>query len=247
MEQNNKMVSWEMQDDIGILSISNGKENYIETPDFIDINKLKEWVYNSNAKGIIIRGVGRNFSAGADIEKLKELTKDSVVLADKMDRGKEILNFIEDLNVPVISAINGVCFGGGLEIALASHIRIASNRALFAFPETNHGLIPGLGGTYRLTQLVGKKVYEIILNADMINAEKAKQLGIINYISESKDAFELAKEKMESMISDRPLELIQSAMKSIRNSNIMSRKEALKEETELFCKLAVNVNFHQQD
>ena len=209
MEQS-KIISWERQGEIGVLSISNGKENYLLSPDFVDLGSLKKWTSEQDLKGIIIRGIGRNFSAGADIEQLKKLAEDEKLLADKMNQGKDILNFIEDLEIPVISAINGVCFGGGLEIVLASHIRVCSNRALFAFPELNHGLIPGLGGSYRLLQLVGKKVYDIILNADLINSDKAKELGIVNYVSDQKDSFELAKEKMESMVSDRSVDVVKS-------------------------------------
>ena len=246
MEEPN-IVSWERQGDVGILSISNGKKNYLNQPDFIDFDQLKKWSKEENLKGIIIRGIGRNFSAGANIEDLQELAKDQNILSDKMNKGKEILDFIEDLNIPVIAAINGVCFGGGLEIALACHIRVASERALFAFPETNHGLIPGLGGTYRLTQLVGKGAYEIILNADMINAEEAKKIGLVNHISELKDSFELASEKLQNMIKDRSVELVNSVIQAINNARKMNREDALKAETELFCKLAVNVKFHQQD
>ena len=246
MEESN-IVSWERQGDIGILSISNGKKNYLDQPDFIDLDQLKKWSKEENLKGIIIRGIGRNFSAGANIENLQELAKDQNLLYGKMSKGKEILDFIDDLNIPVIAAINGVCFGGGLEIALACHIRVASERALFAFPETNHGLIPGLGGTYRLTQLVGKGAYEIILNADMMNAEEAKKIGLVNHISELKDSFELASEKLQNMIKDRSVELIRAVMQSINNAKKMNREDALKTETELFCKLAVNVKFHQQD
>ena len=246
MEESN-IVSWERHGDVGILSISNGKKNYLNQPDFIDFDRLKKWSEEEGLKGIIIRGIGRNFSAGANIENLQELAKDQNLLSDKMNNGKKILDFIEDLNIPVIAAINGVCFGGGLEIALACHIRVASERALFAFPETNHGLIPGLGGTYRLTQLVGKSAYEIILNADMINAVEAKKIGLVNHVSELKDSFELASEKLQNMVKDRSINVIHSVMQSINNSKNMSRKEALKVETELFCKLAVNVKFHQQD
>ena len=245
MKQSN-IVSWERNGDVGILSISNGKKNYLNQPDFIDFDSLKKWTKEEGLKGIIIRGIGRNFSAGANIENLQELAKDQNLLSDKMNNGKKILDFIEDLKIPVIAAINGVCFGGGLEIALACHIRVASERALFAFPETNHGLIPGLGGTYRLTQLVGKSAYEIILNADMINAVEAKKIGLVNHVSELKDSFELASEKLQNMVNDRSIDVIHSVMQAINNAKKMNREEALKAETELFCKLAVNVKFHQQ-
>ncbi|MDA3953901.1 MAG: enoyl-CoA hydratase/isomerase family protein [Bacteroidales bacterium] len=242
-----KIVSWERLEDIGILSISNDKKNYLDQPDFIDLEELRKWTYEKDLKGIIIRGIGRNFSAGANIENLRELANDQNVLYDKMNIGKKILDFIEDLNIPVIAAINGACFGGGLEIALACHMRIASENALFAFPEANHGLIPGLGGTYRLTQLLGKKSFHIILNADLINTNEALKIGLVDYISETKDAIDLAKEKLESMISDRSVEVIQSAMQAINNVNKLTKDEALKAETELFCKLAVNVKHHRED
>ncbi|HRW63414.1 MAG TPA: enoyl-CoA hydratase/isomerase family protein [Bacteroidales bacterium] len=238
------IVSWERSGEIGVLTLSNGKENYLFTPDFVDFIKLKQWTSESDLKGIIIRGLGRNFSAGADLNQLKELSKDIKYLEGKINKGKEILDFIEDLGVPVIAAINGVCFGGGLEIALACHMRIASEKALFAFPETNHGLIPGLGGTFRLTQLIGKKALDIILNADMVNASYAFELGLVNYIHESKDSFEWAKGKLLSMVSDRPKEVVNYTMQAIRNAGRLSRVEALKIETELFCRLAIKMQSH---
>lgn len=240
MEQSNITI-WERQGELGILSISNGKENYLNNPDFVSLDKLKQWTSEKGLKGIIIRGIGRNFSAGADIEKLAELAKDQVLLQNKMTEGKKILDFIEDLNIPVIAAINGVCFGGGLEIALACHIRIASKKALFAFPETNHGFIPGLGGSFRIIQLLGNKAKEILLNGDMMNAERAYEIGIVDHISEQKDSIEFALEKLKSLTSDRTIELIHSAMQAIHNATLLEKDEALKIETELFCKLAVNV------
>ncbi len=240
MEKSN-IVNWKRKGEIGVLSISNGKENYLNTPDFLNLDDLKKWTSENKLKGIIITGVGRNFSAGADMEILSQLAKDKHNLNKRMSEGIAILDFMEDLDIPVIAAINGICFGGGLEIALAAHMRLCSSKALFAFPEINHQIIPGLGGIYRLTQLVKKGTYEILLNGDMINAEKAKEIGLIDYISNEKDALHLAIEKLENMIKDRSTEVIHSVMKAVRNSKKLNKNEALKSETELFCKLAVNV------
>jgi len=244
MEQSN-IVIWERQGELGICSISNGKENYLNNPDFVSLNKLKKWTSEKGLKGIIIRGAGRNFSAGADIDKLIELAKDQDLLQNKMTEGKKILDYIENLNIPVIAAINGVCFGGGLEIALACHMRIASKTALFAFPEINHGFIPGLGGSYRLVHLLGNKAKEVLLNGDMLNSERAEEIGLADHISEDKDSFEFALEKLKSLTLDRSIELIHSAMQAIRNATILEKDKALKIETELFCKLAVNVKKDQ--
>ena len=92
MEQSNIAI-WERQGELGILSISNGRENYLNNPDFVSLDKLKEWTSEKGLKGILIRGIGRNFSAGADIEKLVELAKDQDLLQDKMTEGKKILSF----------------------------------------------------------------------------------------------------------------------------------------------------------
>ncbi len=242
-----KITFWERKGDIGILSISNDKENYLDEPDFVEIDKLKQWAGEDGLKGIIIRGVGRNFSAGANLEYLNKLAENRNNLENKIIAGKEILNFIEDLEIPVIAAINGVCFGGGLEIALACHMRVAGKSAIFAFPEVNHGLIPGLGGVYRLSNLIGKNAYDIILNGDMLNAKNAKTFGLVNYVSDSKDSFLLAENKLTSMTSDRSIELINYAMRAINNALRLDRDEALNKETELFCELAVKVNSRQQN
>lgn len=240
--QTSNIVRWERQKEIGILSISNGKENYLDVPDFIDIDNLKRWTSEDGLKGIIITGIGRNFSAGADLDKLKELATNLPALGKRLNKGKQILDFIENLNIPVVAAINGLCFGGGLEIALASHIRIASERALFAFPEINHGLIPGLGGTFRLTKMLGKNALELVLSGDMINSHHARELGLVNYIANSKNSLQFASDFLNRLVTDRPIEVIHSIMQAIRNSEKMERSEALNAETELFCKLAVNVN-----
>lgn len=235
------IIKWDREGDIGFLSISNGKENYLDTPDFISLDQLKKWTSEDGLKGVIIHGVGRNFSAGANTKKLAELSLNKDLLSQKMNEGKKILDVIENLNIPVIAAINGVCFGGGLEIALAAHMRVASPKALFAFPEINHGIIPGLGGIYRLSELVHKGSYEVLLNGDMLNAEKAKKIGLVDYVSEEKNALALAKEKLDNMTKDRSIEVIESVMQTIKNSKSLGKEEALKIETELFCKLAVNV------
>lgn len=240
MDKHN-FVQWKREGDIGIFSLSNGKENYLETPDFIQMEKFEEWIEEPGLKGIIIRGVGRNFSAGANLEKLNEQAKNHPLLSERISQGKKLLNVIENLEIPVIASIDGICFGGGLEIALACHMRIASKNALFAFPEINHGLIPGLGGAFRSAKLIKHKAFEIILNGDMMNAEKALEIGLIDDITNDKDAFLFAMEKMQSMTEGRSPELIHYAMQALKNAGCLSKEEALQKETEMFCKLASNL------
>lgn len=239
---NSTIAHWERQGDIGILTLSNGKENYLIEPEFANLQKLKSWTNEPTLKGIIIKGAGRNFSAGASINDLFSIAKDETNLKNKISAGKEILDFIESLNIPVIASINGVCFGGGLEIALACHIRIASSNALFAFPESSLGLIPGLGGIYRITHLLRQReIHDLLLTGDMVNAEHAKDIGLIDYISPDKDSFNYSFEKINSLTHDRSAELINYVIAAIHNARKMNQKEALKIETELFCKLAIQV------
>ncbi len=240
MDKHN-FVQWKREGDIGIFLLSNGKENYLETPDFIQIEKFREWIEEPGLKGIIICGIGRNFSAGANLEKLNELAKNYQLLSKRLTQGKNLLNEIENLEIPVIASIDGICFGGGLEIALACHMRIASKNALFAFPEINHGLIPGLGGAFRSVKLLKHKAFEIILNGDMINAEKALEIGLIDDITNDNDAFLLAMEKMQSMTEGRSPELIRYAMQALKNAGCLNKEDALQKETEMFCKLATNL------
>lgn len=241
-----KISNWEKQGDIGIISLSNGKENYLIEPEFVNLVDLKKWTNDDQLKGIIIKGTGRNFSAGASLNELIKLAENERNLSEKISTGKEILNFIETLNIPVIASINGICFGGGLEIALACHIRMASPNALFAFPEANLGLIPGLGGINRLIQLVGHRdIYDMILTADMINTDYAKQIGLIDHISVSKDSFNEAFNKITNLTHDRSHELIHYVMNAIHNAKTLKQSDALKIETELFCRLAIKVRKNQ--
>jgi enoyl-CoA hydratase/carnithine racemase len=236
--QNN--ISWEKQGTIGILSIDNPPENYIREPDFIGKEFIEEISNDLSLKGIIIKGTGRHFSAGADIEKLKHLARNEDLLFKKLSDGKDIIRMIENLNVPVAAAIKGVCFGAGLEIALACHFRICSENALFAFPETNHGIMPGLGGTVMLSKLIGPgKSAEIILTGEIVNSQKALDFKLVDYVLPGKELLNFSVNMLGKMTSDRDIDVVHSVMKSIHNALTLPFEEALGEETKLFCALAV--------
>ena len=147
-------VSLEVDQHIGIIRIDNPPGNYLVRPEFISLETLRHWIEKSQIKGMIISGTGKHFSGGADLETLFSQSGDASILESEITKGIELLHFIEDIEIPVLAAINGICFGGGLEIALACHMRICSRNALFAFPEINHGITPGLGGIKRITELI---------------------------------------------------------------------------------------------
>jgi len=132
--------------------------------------------------GVIITGAGdKSFVAGADITQFQSLDKEAgSALAAK---GQRIFLSIENMNIPIVAAINGFALGGGCELAMACHMRIASENAMFGQPEVKLGLIPGYGGTQRLTRYVGKaKSMELILTGKMIDAQEAKSIGLINAV-----------------------------------------------------------------
>ncbi len=226
--------------DVGLLEINNPPENYLEKPDFIEIDRLKNYL-DTGIKALVISGTGRNFSAGANLESVKDQIKEVNSFQDQIENGNRILNYLDQLNIPVIASISGVCFGAGLEIALACDIRICEKNALFAFPEVNHNLFPGLGGVRRLTELTGKPTaLQLVLNGDLINADKAFELNIIDQIAEKKQALENAITLAKKITNNRPLKVINAVMKSIHNSKILDIDEMIKEDAKLFSDLAVD-------
>jgi enoyl-CoA hydratase len=159
-----------------------------------------------NIKAIILTGSGEKaFVAGADISEFAHFTaEEGATLARE---GQEILfNFIENLATPVIAAINGFALGGGLELAMACHFRIASENAKMGLPEVSLGVIPGYGGTQRLPQLVGKgKAMEMIMTAGMISAEDAKNCGLVNHVTTQEELMLLAEKIASKIVRNSPV------------------------------------------
>jgi len=136
--------------------------------------KKKALIINSLLEGVFI--------AGADIKEIEKI-KDGEQAKELVRQGKDFLDKIEDLEIPVIAAINGFCLGGGLELALACHFRIASENAAFGQPEINLGIIPGFGGTQRLSRTIGRaRALELILTGNNVMARAAEQWGLVNKI-----------------------------------------------------------------
>ena len=173
---------------------------------------------DSSVKVIVITGSGEKaFVAGADISEFAHFTVDNGgKLAAK---GQEMLfNFIENLSKPVIAAVNGFALGGGLELAMACHFRVASDNAKMGLPEVSLGVIPGYGGTQRLPQLIGKgNAMELIMTAGMISAEKAAALGLVNYVTTLEELMPLV-EKLAGKIMRNSSVAISAAIKAV-NAN----------------------------
>ena len=156
-------------------------------------------------RAIILKGSGdKAFVAGADIAEFAEFSVEEGIQLSA--QGQETLfNFVENLRVPVIAAINGFALGGGLELAMACHIRVASENAKMGLPEVSLGVIPGYGGTQRLPQLIGKgRALEMILTAGMISAEEAHRVGLVNHVVKQEDLLSVCNEIAQKMIKNSP-------------------------------------------
>lgn len=156
---------------------------------------------NEEIRGVVITGAGQKaFVAGADIKEFMLYTTTEAM--DLSESGHKVMDYINHFPKPVIAAINGFALGGGLELALACHIRIASDRAKLGLPEVSLGLIPGYGGTQRLAQLVGKgKAIEMIVSGDMIDAAEAHKWGLVNRVTSSEELQQATLELLEKTYS----------------------------------------------
>ena len=173
---------------------------------------------DKNTKVIILTGSGEKaFVAGADISEFADFDVEEG--ADLAAKGQDLLfNFVENLATPVIAAINGFALGGGLELAMACHFRLASDNAKMGLPEVSLGVIPGYGGTQRLPQLVGKgRAMEMIMTAGMIDANTALNYGLVNHITNQEELLPLC-QKIATKISRNSLVAISAAIKAI-NAN----------------------------
>ena len=163
-----------VEGNVAVLTIDNGPKNLLSEPEFADRRELLGLPERyPQAGALIITGKGRHFSHGADVSLFGEA--DSAELSAKLEGARELLSIIENLPLITAAAINGGCFGGGLEIALSCQFRIASPSAFLGLPEVTHGVMPGMGGTERLCRLIGR--------------EKALGMGLITGISRDRDAF----------------------------------------------------------
>jgi enoyl-CoA hydratase len=192
---------------IYILTINRpDKLNALNKEVFTDLNKaLDEIEHNSEIKSVIITGAGpKAFVAGADISEFGGLDKQAAMALAQ--RGQDIFKRIENSPKPIVAAVNGFALGGGCELSMACHFRIASENAKFGQPEVNLGLIPGYGGTQRLVQLIGKgKAMELLMSAHLIDANEAKQLGLVNYVTTPETLLEHTKKILDIINSKAPL------------------------------------------
>ena len=196
----------DISEGILLLTISRPEKlNALNQQTMDELNSCFDWIYtNAEIKGIIITGEGEKaFVAGADISEFHQMNGE---IGKKLSRkGQDLFFKIENCPKPVIAAVNGFALGGGCELALACHFRIASENAVFAQPEINLGIIPGYGGTQRLTALIGKgRALELMLTSDKIDANTAFSMGLVNHVFPLIQVVEESRKTMLKIIS-KPL------------------------------------------
>ena len=196
------------------------------------IRQLSELSFE-DAKMLIITGSGEKaFVAGADIKEMTSMNEDQAMQFAK--RGQSIFHELNLLEIPVIAAVNGFALGGGLELALACDFIIASENAKFGLPEVSLGLIPGFGGTVRLTRAVGiRKARELTYSGEMINAAQAYELGLVNQVVPLADLMPTVMKKVEMILSRSPL-AVAASKKSVNQAFDLETEAALENEAQIF-------------
>ena len=131
--ETSKITEWEVIDNIGVFTINNPPQNFLTEPEIMLLSDLKRWTSDESLRGLIVQGKGRHFSAGADKNNILT-APDEEGIKNNLTKGKEVLDYLRDLTIPSVAAIKGICFGGGLEVALSCHMRVCSDKSLLAFP-----------------------------------------------------------------------------------------------------------------
>lgn len=230
-----KNIIVEVADKIAILKVNRPEVlNAVNTETILEIESaMREFNENKDVRVIIITGEGKSFVSGSDISRLAQM--DSLAAREYSQIGQRVLSFIENMEKPVIAAVNGYALGSGCEIAMACDIRIASEKAKFGQPEVKLGLIPGHAGTQRLARLVGiGKAKELIFTGDLIDAQEAYNIGLVNKVVPAENLLEEAKNIAKKIIENAGPKAV-SIAKTVLNRGIDANLQTANSyETEAF-------------
>lgn len=232
-------------DENGIATITVNRPKKLNALNSDVLNELEEVFHEANdredIRGVLLQGSGdKAFVAGADIKELQDLNEMRGTVAS--ERGQEVFQLIEDLSKPVIAVIQGYALGGGCELALACHLRVASDKAVFGLPEVGLGLLPGYGGTQRLPRLIGRgRALEMILTGNHIKADLALAFGLVNRMVKPEELEQEARDLLTNIISKGPV-AVEMAIKSVKASS-EKPEDGFRTEAELFGKLCSTEDF----
>ena len=235
---NGEFIKFKLDESVAILTISRppqNKVNVLTSKAMQELNQaIDDCAKDNQIKAVVITGEGPyTFVAGADVKEIAGIQSKEQAI-ELVRKGQSVFNKIENMEKPVICAINAICLGGGMELAMACHIRVASDRAKLGQPEILLGIIPGFGGTQRLLRLCGAaKAREILLTGDQISAKDALDIGLVNQVVPEgrllKEAVGLAKK-----IALRPQMAVRLIQKAVREGSEKAIAEGLELEASLF-------------
>jgi enoyl-CoA hydratase len=233
MNYNN--ILFEVKNKIGFVAINRpDKLNALNDATITELKECFTAIKNDELINVVIvTGAGEKaFVAGADISELNKL--DESTGKKFSENGQAVFNLIENLGKPVIAAVNGFALGGGCELALSCHIRFANEKAKFGQPEVNLGIIPGYGGTQRLTRLINSsRAAELILTGDIIDANEALRIGLVNKIFSSEELMSKATEFAEKICLKGQI-AVRKALLAIVSCDELSESDGLNYEANLF-------------
>jgi len=237
-------IRTEVEDKIAVLTIDHPPVNSFNRQVVAELDQaIDELLANDEVKAIVITGGGTNaFVAGADIPEIKGLLDQPqagyTAAREFIERGQGVNLKIEKATKPIIAAINGFCLGGGLELAMSCHMRICSDRARLGQPEINLGIIPGWGGTQRLSRITGKgKAIELILTGDMVTAQEAYRVGLVNKVVPAGAVLKEARDLARKIVTKSKFP-IAAALRAITEGMAVPIEEGLKIEADQFVSLA---------
>lgn len=226
---------YEVQDSVALVTVNRPEKLNPLNSDTIDSLEacFRDIGGDDSVKAVIVTGAGeKSFVAGADISQLTGLS--AIEGREWGLRGQQVFSQIENLPKPVIAAINGFALGGGLELAMACHIRIASENAKLGQPEVKLGIVPGYGGTQRLPRLVGKgRALEMILTGDPVSAEEAQRMGLVNRVVPREELLTAARELAVRIIGNGPV-AVTLCLQAVHRGLEMPLGEALEWEASQF-------------
>lgn len=228
-------IQLEVENKIAIIRLNRpDKLNALNKTMFDDLSSAVDQIKESNTIGaVIITGNGEKaFAAGADIAELNKC--DQTTGEDFSNYGSVVMTKIENLNIPVIAAVNGFALGGGCELSMACHIRFASEKAKFGQPEVNLGIIPGYGGTQRLTKIVGLSNSLILnLTGDIISASKAKEIGLVSEVFPHEELLQKTIEFAQKIVNKAPI-ASKAIVQTVKKATELSLEEGLNLESIVF-------------
>ncbi len=234
-----EQVKVAVEDRVAIVTIDHRPVNALDRQTLQELGQIVEAIgAEPSVKVVVVTGGGSlAFVAGADIKEISRF-KSPHEAQEMAALGQAVFLKIQRLNKPVIAAINGVCLGGGCELAMACHLRISGDRARFGQPEVSLGIIPGWGGTQRLPRLIGKaKAIEWILTGDMFTAQEALRLGLVNQVVPQDQVLKVAKDVARKIASKGGVAIAQT-LRAIEEGMDCSLEEGLAKEAEAFGKVA---------